>query len=238
MGGKTVSGAGAVRRSVVVVGLAIALSGCASGAATSEPSAGNASASLPASSSQASASASGGAAGGSLAPISDHAGVTAAMNEPGSLGITLDQFVSQWNGVLAQHQDLLKDQYRLTGDPQRNGAQFVYTPNEANETVLVGMLNDDGTVRAISGLSVAKGLFGETERQRGQLESLVIWKTLLRATDPKLSETQASDLLARIGYRDSVDQFGKLQPMAAEVDGRRYYIVEDDTTTNLIVRPA
>ena len=237
MGRTTWKGGRVARRSLVIIGLAIVLSSCASGAATPEPPSDNASAS-PASSSPASATASGNPVEGSLAPISSHAGVTAAMNDPGSLGITLDQFVTQWNGVLAQHQDLLKDQYRLTGDPQRNGAQFVYTPNGANETVLAGVLNDDGTIRAISGLSVAKGLYGETERQRGQLESLVIWKTLLRATDPRLSETQANDLLGRIGFRDGVDRFGQLQPMAAEIEGRRYYIVEDETTTNLIVRPA
>lgn len=162
--------------------------------------------------------------------LSGQAGVTTAMTEPGTLGLTLSAFVKRWNSVLDQ------GQYPLKGAPTRDGATFTYTPQGATQTILVGVLNDDGTIRAIDALSVVEGVSDAIDRGRAQLEALVIWSTLGRAANPSLSEAEGNQLLTQIGLPAPTGDFGTLDPAVLDLKGVRYYIIEGDTTTNFIAR--
>jgi hypothetical protein len=155
--------------------------------------------------------------------------VTTAITEPGTLGLTLSAFVKRWNSVLDQ------GQYPLKGAPTRSGPTFTYTPQGATDTVLVGVLNDDGTIRAIDALSTAEGISDDFARSMAQLEALVLWSTLGRAANPRLSEAEGNQLLTQIGLPGGT-AFGTLDPAVLDLKGVRYYIIEGDTTTNFIAR--
>jgi hypothetical protein len=161
--------------------------------------------------------------------LSGQAGVTTAITEPGTLGLTLSAFVKRWNSVLDQ------GQYPLKGAPTRDKATFMFTPEGADNTVVLGVLNDDGTIRAVDALSVAGGINDKIDRMMAQLEGLVIWSTLGRAANPRLSEAEGNQLLTQIGLPVSAD-FGTLDPAVLDLKGVRYYIIEGDTTTNFIAR--
>jgi hypothetical protein len=163
--------------------------------------------------------------------LSGQGGVTTALTEPGTIGLTLAAFVKRWNTVLDQ------GQYPLTGAPTRSGPTFQYTPGDAQNTILLGVLNDDGTVRAVDALSVAGGIGDTVDRLGAQLEAVVIWSTLGRAANPNVSEAEGNLILTNIGLQGD-DVFGTLTPAVLDLKGVRYYIIEGDTTTNFIARQA
>ena len=163
--------------------------------------------------------------------LSGQDGVTTAMTDPGSLGMTLAAFVKRWNSVLDQ------GQYPLEGAPERDGSTFMFTPEGTSNTMLLGVLNDDGTIRAVDALSVAGGIDDKIDRLMAQLEALVIWSTLGRAANPRLTEAEGNMLLTDLGLPDDL-QFGLVPPLVLDHKGVRYYIIEGDATTNFIAREA
>ena len=163
--------------------------------------------------------------------LSGQAGVTKAMTVAGSLGMTLAEFVDRWNSVLDQ------GQYPLKGAPERSGATFSFAPDGADNTMLVGVLNDDGTVRAVDALSVAEGISDDSDRSMAQLEALTIWATLGRAVNPRLTEAEGNLILTDLGLPVGTS-FGLLPPLVLDLKGVRYYIIEGDTTTNFVARPS
>jgi hypothetical protein len=112
---------------------------------------------------------------------------------------------------------------------------FQTLEQRSSDTVLVGVLNDDGTIRAIDALSTAEGISDDFARGMAQLEALVLWSTLGRAANPRLSEAEGSQLLTQIGLPGGA-AFGTLDPAVLDLKGVRYYIIEGDTTTNFIAR--
>ena len=163
--------------------------------------------------------------------LSGQAALAEAMMMPGSLGMTLAQFVSRWNSVLDQ------GQYPLEGAPERSGATFMFTPEGAANTKLLGVLNDDGSVRAVDAISVAEGISDDIDRDTAQLEALTIWSTLARAVNPRLTEAEGNMVLTDLGLT-GVQQFGLLPPLVLDLKGVRYYVIEGDTTTNFVARPS
>jgi len=145
--------------------------------------------------------------------------------------MTLAEFVDRWNSVLDQ------GQYPLKGAPERSGATFSFAPDGADNTMLVGVLNDDGTVRAVDALSVAEGISDDSDRSMAQLEALTIWATLGRAVNPRLTEAEGNLILTDLGLPVGTS-FGLLPPLVLDLKGVRYYIIEGDTTTNFVARPS
>ena len=78
------------------------------------------------------------------------AAVLDAMTRPGTLGLTLPAFIARWNTVLDQ------GQYPIRSTPERDGMTFTIYPEDATDTALSGVLNDDGTIRAVAALSSSK----------------------------------------------------------------------------------
>lgn len=163
--------------------------------------------------------------------LSGQDGVSQAMTDPGSLGMTLPAFVKRWNSVLDQ------GQYPLKGAPKRDGATFMFTPEGADNTVVLGILNDDGTVRSVDALSVAGGMNDKIDRMMAQLEALAIWSTLGRAANPSLTEAEGNMILTDLGLPSEL-RFGLVPPLVLDRKGVRYYVIEGDTTTNFVARPS
>jgi hypothetical protein len=161
--------------------------------------------------------------------LSGQAGVGKAMTDPGTLGMTLTEFVARWNTVLDQ------GQYPLEEAPTRTGATFSFALTGASDTMLVGVLNDDGSVRAVDAISVAGGISDSVDRSMAQLEAVVVWSTLGRAVNPRLTETEGNMVLTNLGYPSGA-RFGLLPPLVLDLEGVRYYIIEGDASTNLVAR--
>lgn len=165
-----------------------------------------------------------------LTGLSGQDGLVQALTDPGSLGMTVPEFVRRWNTVLDQ------GQYPLNETPQRDGAFLRVTPDGAENTEILMTLNDDGTICAVDALSVAGGISDEIDRMMAQLEAVVIWSTLGRAANPRLAEADGNMLLTDMGL-PADEQFGLLPPLALDLKGVRYYVIEGDTTTNFVARP-
>jgi hypothetical protein len=113
----------------------------------------------------------------------------------------------------------------------------MFTPEGATNTKLLGVLNDDGSVRAVDAISVAEGISDDIDRDSAQLEALTIWSTLARAVNPRLTEAEGNMVLTDLGLT-GVQQFGLLPPLVLDLKGVRYYVIEGDTTTNFVARPS
>jgi hypothetical protein len=58
--------------------------------------------------------------------------------------------------------------------------------------MLLGVLNDDGSIRAVDAVSVAEGITDDADRGMAQLEAAVIWSTLDGALNPRLTEAESA----------------------------------------------
>ena len=163
--------------------------------------------------------------------LSGQVGVTKAMTDPGSLGMTLPEFVDRWNGAREG------SSYALLGAPERKDQTFLFTPDGAENTMILGVLNDDGTIRAVDALSVARGIADDIDRSVAELEAVSIWSVLGRAVNPRLTKEEGYLVLTRLGLQTE-GRFGLLPPLVLDWKGVRYYIIEGDETTNLVARPS
>jgi hypothetical protein len=163
--------------------------------------------------------------------LSGQDGITKALTDPGSLGMTLAEFVSRWNSVLENGSHPLK------GAPELSGNVFSITPEGASHTYLVGILNDDGTMRAVDAASFAKGISDPAFGAMAGLEAVSIWSVLGRAVNPRLTQTEGYIVLTDLGMQGGTT-FGLFPPLALDLKGVRYYIIEGDRTTDFVARPS
>lgn len=149
----------------------------------------------------------------------------------GSLGMTLDEFISSYNGHLDQ------GQYPISETPEETYEQvFQVTPDDTSHSTILFVVNTDGTLRSITALSNAASELDEIDRGMAQLEALVVWSTVAAAATPGLSPDEENNILGTIGLTGT-DDFGTLS-LTAEKNGIRYHVIEGDEGTNLIIREA
>jgi hypothetical protein len=116
---------------------------------------------------------------------------------------------------------------------------FSFTPEDAETTVIFGVLNDDGTFRAVDAQSSARQIDGEVERAFAQLEAVMIWSDLGRVANPRLTQTEADAILTDLGLPvGKGSRFGHNPSLVLERKGALYYVVEGEATTDFVIRPS
>ena len=162
-------------------------------------------------------------------PLSGQVGVTTALTEPGTLGMTINEFVERWNDSLEGD-----DMFTITAEPEIDGSTFTLEPNDVR-------------TRSYSGRSTMTARSARSTRCRLPAS----WRTVSTAprvtwrpyalvepwtcSEPEPSEEEGFQVLTMLDL-PSPRSLGDLDPAVLQLKGVRYYVIEGDETTNFIAR--